>query len=527
MDAFDPPAVDRRTLLTTGLAAAGTLALGPGFWREALAASPARPGAGPYGPLGPQDANGIRLPEGFRSRVIARAGLPVPGTGYVWHLFPDGQATYPTGDGGFILVSNSEMPDVLPGQGGASAIRFDRDGRSVAAYPILSGTSNNCAGGSTPWGTWMSCEETDRGLVWECDPTGRTSAVARPAMGAFDHEAVCVDPRGRRVYLSEDRSDSGFYRFTPTRYPDCSAGLLEIATLHADGAVTWTEVPDPAARTVQCRRQVPDTTPFRRGEGIWFDSGVVYLATTGDNTVWEYTVGTESMERLYHGAALGDAAPFQKVDNVAVSASGDLFVCEDPGEIGMGIITPEREAARFMSVTGVGQVAPEGPPEDVQNEITGVIFDPSGTRMFFSAQRSFGVGAIYEITGPFRQERVAPAAGPPLRLEAPARVPLAEALRHGPRVGVRVGRPAAITVRLRASVPGRRKGSRRTITVAKRRLERGAGPVVFRLSPTKVGREALRHRRAALRATLVVTAVDAAGRRTQVERAIVLSRRTR
>nr|MBA3327431.1 DUF839 domain-containing protein [Solirubrobacterales bacterium] len=421
MDALDPLTVDRRTLLRTGLAAAGTLALGPAFWREALAAEPARIGAGPYGPLGAADTNGIRLPAGFRSRVIARAGLPVPGTDYVWHLFPDGQATYPTADGGFILVSNSEVPDALPGEGGASAIRFDRDGRSVDAYRILSGTSNNCAGGRTPWGTWMSCEETDRGLVWECDPTGRAAATAHPAMGAFEHEAICVDPGGRRIYLSEDHRDSGFYRFTPTRYPDPSAGLLEIATLNPDGVVTWTEVPDPSARSVQCREQVPGSTRFRRGEGIWFDSDVVYLATTGDNTVWEYHVGTETMERLYHGAALGDAAPFQKVDNVTVSSSGDLFACEDPGDIGMGIITPEREAARFMSVTGTGQRVPEGPPEDVQNEITGVVFDPSGTRMFFSAQRSFTVGVIYEVTGPFRQDRVAPAAGPQLRLDAPER----------------------------------------------------------------------------------------------------------
>ena len=105
----------------------------------------------------------------------------------------------------------------------------------------------NCAGGPTPWGAWLSCEEIEGGLVWECDPSGRDRAEARPALGAFPHEAVAVDPDGERLYLTEDRPDGRFYRFTPDAYPDLSAGLLEVAEEAADGAVTWREVPDPAA----------------------------------------------------------------------------------------------------------------------------------------------------------------------------------------------------------------------------------------------------------------------------------------
>src|SRR5688572_17189937 len=211
--------LSRRELVASGTAAAGLLALGPHFW-EALA-RPAEKGVSPYGTLGPPDANGLRLPDGFSSRVIARGLQPVAGTTYTWPLFPDGASTYRTGDGGWILVVNSEIPTPIdlpidppignPGEGGASAIRFDPEGNVTDAYRILSGTSSNCAGGPTPWGTWLSCEETDAGLVWECDPTGESDAVSRPGMGAFSHEAACIDRKTGFAYLSEDDGSGCFY----------------------------------------------------------------------------------------------------------------------------------------------------------------------------------------------------------------------------------------------------------------------------------------------------------------------------
>ena len=183
--------------------------------------------------------------------MVARGEERVPGTDYRWHEASDGMATFPLDDGGWILVSNSEtlerrrLGDPL------------RPPRQIAdAYRILDGTAQNCSGGGTPWGTWLSCEEVEDGLVWECDPTGRRKAVSHPAMGVFKHEAAAVDPRGKRVYLTEDLVDGGFYRFTPARWPDLSAGLLEIATVGAGRAhVRWTEVPDPAAR------RTPDPPP--------------------------------------------------------------------------------------------------------------------------------------------------------------------------------------------------------------------------------------------------------------------------
>ena len=162
--------------------------LGPAFWRDALAAT-ARARASAYGALGPPDANGLRLPPGFTAREIARANKPVPGTAYPWHIFPDGQATFPAPGGGWVLVSNSES--LAPSGAGSSAIRFDADGSIAAAYRILSGTNANCAGGGTPWGTWLSCEEHDYGVVWECDPSG-----AGPGPGAA--RARHLQPRGRR-----------------------------------------------------------------------------------------------------------------------------------------------------------------------------------------------------------------------------------------------------------------------------------------------------------------------------------------
>ena len=181
--------ISRRQLIVSGALAAGALAGSPRLLREALAA-PARAGASPYGALGPPDANGLMLPPGFSSREVARGLSQV--AGYPWPVFPDGQATFSTAEGGWILVTNSES--LAPTGAGTSAIRFRPDGGVAAAYRILGGTNANCAGGPTPWGTWLSCEEHDSGLVWECDPAGKLMAVARPALGVFNHEAAAVEP---------------------------------------------------------------------------------------------------------------------------------------------------------------------------------------------------------------------------------------------------------------------------------------------------------------------------------------------
>ncbi|WMI59401.1 DUF839 domain-containing protein [Streptomyces rochei] len=383
--------MERRTLLRTAVVG-GSAVLGGALWRGAAHAAPAQPGSGPYGALGAPDANGIRLPAGFTSRVIARSGQKVAGTSYTWHNAPDGGACYADGTG-WIYVSNSEINP----SGGASAVKFSSTGTITSAYRVLSGTRQNCAGGRTPWNTWLSCEEVDRGYVYETDPWGVKAAVRRDAMGRFKHEAAAADPVREAVYLTEDVSDGCFYRFRPTTWGDLSAGTLEVlvAGSGTSGPVTWAKVPDPSGATAT-RYQVSGAKRFNGGEGCYYADDTCWFTTKGDNRVWQYDAAARTIELAYDDSLVtSGTAPLTGVDNVTGSSSGDLFVAEDGGTMEICVITPSDAIAPFLRVDGQSG-----------SEITGPAFSPDGTRLYFSSQRgtsgSSSGGITYEVRGPFR-----------------------------------------------------------------------------------------------------------------------------
>jgi len=458
----------RRQLLGRAGAAGIAAGMGTGFWERALGA-PAQPGDSPYGPLLPPDGNGLMLPAGFTSRMVAASLTPVAGTTFVWHPFPDGGACVPTDDGGWIYVSNSENPppvDVrgasalvaqlamtvpdLPTTGGVGAIRFDRDGHVVEAYSILDGSQSNCAGGLTPWGTWLSCEEWedkdayDAGKVWECDPFGAEPAVVRPSLGVFKHEMVAVDPERHRLYLTEDQTDGLLYRYTPPAGTWGSGAALEGGTVEAmavadGGAVTWLPVAGAAAPSAPLRGGVPGATTFAGGEGAIYDDGRIYITTKGDNRVWLHDIEAETMAVLYD-AADHISPVLTGVDNLAVSAAHDLYVAEDGGNLEVCVITPERAVFPLARMTGNQHGFDSGTPIPFISEVTGLALSPDGNRLYFNSERGMamagaptpgpGPGILYEITGPFRGGTLA--AGPAPAASAPAASPAAAAA--APRV---------------------------------------------------------------------------------------------
>ncbi|MET9108860.1 alkaline phosphatase PhoX, partial [Streptomyces zhihengii] len=359
----------------------------------AASAAPAQPGAGPYGALGAADANGIQLPAGFTSRVIARSGQKVGSTSYTWHNAPDGGACFTDGTG-WIYVSNSEINP----SGGAGAVRFDSSGAITGAYRILSNTRQNCAGGKTPWNTWLSCEEVSLGYVYEADPYGVNAAVQRPAMGRFKHEAAAADPVRRAVYLTEDETSGCLYRFLPTTWGNLSSGTLQVlvAGSGTSGSFSWANVPDPDGSPTATRNQVSGAKKFNGGEGCHYANDTVWFTTKGDNRLWELDLTSNTYSLAYDDSLVtGGSAPLTGVDNVTGAASGDLFVAEDGGNMEICVITPSDVVAPFLRITGQSG-----------SEICGPAFSPDGRRLYFSSQRgtsgSSSGGITYEVTGPFR-----------------------------------------------------------------------------------------------------------------------------
>jgi len=376
--------MNRRNLIKLGLYGTGAL------WANLIVGSSRA--AQERIQLLPADRNGVRLPAGYSSRIVAESSVsPLGGCEYVWHAAPDGGACFADQGGGWIYVSNSELGDT---DGGAGALRFDAGGKLIDAYPVLQDTSRNCSGGATPWGSWLSCEEIDDGRVWECDPLGVEAAVVRPALGVFKHEAVAVDSLNRKLYLTEDQVDGCLYRFTPFKYPDLSAGKLEAARVinGETGKVEWQEIKDPSASLTETRFQT-SATRFNGGEGIAYFGGKVYFTTKGDNRVWVFDINSQVLSVLYDDSAYINPV-LTGVDNITVSSDGSLYVAEDGGNMQVVVIANDGNIYPVLELEG-----------HEKSEIAGVAFSPDGSRLYFSSQRGKSGddldGLTFEIHGPF------------------------------------------------------------------------------------------------------------------------------
>ncbi|MDX1908059.1 MAG: DUF839 domain-containing protein [Bacteroidia bacterium] len=417
-----------------------------------------------FGPLYRDPRGILNLPRGFSYQIISAAGEQMQ-DGFLVPGKPDGMATFPGPDGLTILIRNHELesdmlnegpfgPDLellgkiaphhlydygsgqIPCPGGTTTVVYDTaKGEVVRQFLSLAGTLRNCAGGPTPWGTWISCEETtdrkggrleqNHGYTFEV-PATMYPSLSRPepikAMGRFQHEAVCVDPRTAIVYLTEDRPDGLIYRFIPDHPGKLHrGGRLQALAIHempscdtrnwpnirnrfpqnTPQAVSWIDLEDIDAPEddLRIRGYASGAARFARGEGMWFGNDVVYFACTNggirqQGQIFSYRPspdeGTPQEKQTPGTLELFLESDNNRIvnycDNLTVSPFADLIVCEDKDHARLIGITPE--GSYYVFAENVGY----------QSEMAGVTFSPDGTTLFVNIQHA---GLTLAITGPW------------------------------------------------------------------------------------------------------------------------------
>lgn len=385
--------VSRRAFLQASALAGAGVVLGGGT--VLLDERRPRPGIPPWGPLVEtrDRATGLpllRLPDGFSYVTYGWAGDPLgdastPGA-------HDGMGVVRVADGRVTLVRNHEVRgegapfakaaayDSRRG-GGTTTLTFDlADGRWLAARPSLVGTVANCAGGVTPWGTWLTCEENltrgddPHGFVFEVQADGEAIPEPLTALGRFTHEAVVVDPATSIVYETEDHGRAGVYRFVPNVPGELRRGgrlqmlrvvgrpNLRLARRVVPGTVLpidWVDIAEPQrahgsdtgdGNGVFWQGHLQGAASFSRLEGCWWgDGGVYFVSTDGGEAskgqVWHLDVQRSALRLVLEaGQRCGLDAP-----DVATSLpSGDLLVSEDTG----------RARARLVVASAAGAVWP-------------------------------------------------------------------------------------------------------------------------------------------------------------------------
>jgi secreted PhoX family phosphatase len=430
---------DRRAFLRRGLAVTGGLSISGPLLALVACTEPARQ---PSGSRAMVDMGELALPKGFRFRIVSRQeeemsdGMPTPSRF-------DGMAAFPAPGGATILVRNHENK----GESGevevavAAESRYDASSRCnggvtklvvtperspADSFAVLGGTSHNCAGGSTPWHSWISCEEVfddddePHGYAFEVDAGAEEPVAPQPitSAGRFVHEAVAW--QDGILYETEDQHDSAFYRFVPDETPSAAGNLAamggELQALKIVGeehfgastsgewpigeglGVEWVTIEDPDPSTDVVRDEAHDNgaAVFARGEGACLGDGKIYFNCTDGGRaergqIWELDPRAERLTLVYESPG---ADQLNHPDNLVLAHTGDLFICEDnDAEVHVRRLTPEGKIFDFARALA-----------DETSEFTGVCFDPSGRTMFVNQQGdpSEGLsGVTYAIWGPW------------------------------------------------------------------------------------------------------------------------------